>query len=156
MTNWKIGDDILDSRDVEERIDELEALETDYLEHKEAYDEILEDRDEYELVEVERAMRHLQEASEDFPAVEREELKKLRDFRSELEGYCDWTSGEVLIEESYRQTYAEQIAEEIGAIDKDANWPLRHIDWEAATDELFRFDYTSADIEGFTYYARTC
>jgi len=156
MENWNIGDDILDSRDVEERIDELEALETEFLEYKETYDEILNDREEYELEEVERALRHFKDASEEFPPAEREELKMLRDFRSELEGYCDWTHGETLIEESYRQTYAEQLAEDIGAIDKNANWPLSHIDWEAATEELFRFDYTSADIDGSTYYARTC
>jgi hypothetical protein len=49
--------------------------------------------------------------------------------------------------------YAEELAEDIGAIDRDAGWPLQYIDWEAAADAL-RQDYTEVDFDGDTYYVR--
>lgn len=141
MQNWKIGDDILDTRDLEERIEELEALE-----------EALEDAfSEYDPDD-EESCDALRDADYNFTAEEREELTTLRDFKEEMEGYCDWRHGETLIEESYRETYAEQLAEDIGAIDRNANWPLNHIDWTAAAKDLFAHDYHYAELGGFTYY----
>jgi hypothetical protein len=58
-----------------------------------------------------------------------------------------------LINESYFETYAEQFADDIGAIDAKATWPLNHIDWKAAAEDLLQ-DYTSLDFGGTTYYGR--
>lgn len=154
MQNWKIGDDILDTRDLEERIDELEALEADYLECKQAYEEVMDDPHAFEAEEIEMAQRHY--FDHEFDEADAEELQTLRDFKEDMEGYCDWIHGETLIEESYRETYAEQLAEDIGAIDRNANWPLNHIDWTAAANDLFAHDYHYAELGGFTYYARMC
>jgi antirestriction protein len=39
--------------------------------------------------------------------------------------------------------YAEELAEDIGAIDHDAGWPMNCIDWDRATREL-SMDYSEA------------
>ena len=66
---------------------------------------------------------------------------------------ADWRYGEALIRESYFTEYAEELADDIGAIDRNAGWPLAHIDWEAAADAL-KIDYTEIDFDGVTYLAR--
>ena len=49
--------------------------------------------------------------------------------------------------------YAQELAEDIGAIDRDAKWPVYCIDWERAAREL-KMDYTSVRVNGTTYYFR--
>lgn len=58
-----------------------------------------------------------------------------------------------LIAEDYFVDYAEQYAEDIGAIDRNAGWPSMFIDWEAAAESLQQ-DYTSVEIDGQTYLYR--
>ena len=47
--------------------------------------------------------------------------------------------------------YAQELAEDIGAIDRDAKWPVYCIDWERAAREL-KMDYASVRVNGTTYY----
>lgn len=110
-------EDIIDSRDVEERITYLE-------------------RDEDSL--------------EDY---ERTELGTLKALREEAQGYCDWNGGTQLIRDTYFEDYAQELAEDIGAISSDAAWPLGCIDWEQAADEL-KVDYTSVSFDGVDYWMR--
>ena len=58
-----------------------------------------------------------------------------------------------LIRDSYFRTYAEELADDIGAIPRDAGWPMTCIDWEQAAREL-RYDYSGVDIDGVTYWTR--
>ena len=58
-----------------------------------------------------------------------------------------------LVRDSYFVEYAQELADEIGAIDRDAKWPCNHIDWDAAARDL-RQDYTSIDFDGVTYLTR--
>lgn len=75
-------------------------------------------------------------------------------FAEDGENYiADWTYGEALIRDSYFEEYAEQLAEDIGAIDGNASWPLTFIDWSAAADAL-QEDYTALDFDGVTYWGR--
>ena len=90
---------------------------------------------------------------------DREELATLVGILDDLKGNGgdeqwrgDWYPT-TLIRETYFEDYARELAEDIGAIDKDAAWPARHIDWEAAAQELLQ-DYQETDIEGTTYYYR--
>jgi hypothetical protein len=90
---------------------------------------------------------------------DREELATLVGILDDLKGNGgdeqwrgDWYPT-TLIRETYFEDYARELAEDIGAIDKDAAWPDRHIDWEAAAQELLQ-DYQETDIEGTTYYYR--
>lgn len=111
------NDDIIDSREVIERIEELEADD---------------------------------ERTDD----ESEELKALQALAADAEGYADdWRHGAALIRDSYFETYAQEFAEEIGAINGEARWPNSCIDWEQASREL-QMDYTSVDFDGVTYWVR--
>lgn len=145
MQNWNIGDDLLDTRDIEDRIDDLEACEADY-------EELLTEYTPTKSI-AEATKLAMDEAGWDFD--ERHELIMLREFRAELEGYCDWRHGETLIHEDFFEHYAEELATDIGAVSSDHNWPLQHIDWKAAAEDL-KQDYTNADMDGSTYYARVC
>jgi chromosome segregation ATPase len=58
-----------------------------------------------------------------------------------------------LIRESYFTEYAQQLAEDLGAISANAPWPACHIDWDAAAEEL-KMDYSTVDFDGVTYYYR--
>lgn len=87
------------------------------------------------------------------------ELRRLTALLEELEGNGgdeEWRGAwypVTLIRESHFEDYAQELAEDIGAIDRDAGWPLRHIDWEAAADELL-IDYTSTEFDGVIYHYR--
>ena len=82
------------------------------------------------------------------------EFQALHQLAEEAEGYAsDWTYGAALIRESYVVEYAQELAEDIGAVKSDAEWPARHIDWDAAAEEL-KQDYTEVDFDGVTYLVR--
>lgn len=82
------------------------------------------------------------------------ELKTLQALAEEAEGYApDWKYGEALIRDSYFETYAQELADDIGAINKDQNWPNNCIDWEEAARQLQQ-DYTSVEFDGVTYWIR--
>ena len=115
--------DIINSRDVDSRIEELEA----------ERDALLGALDEWG---------------------DGEELAALVAFRDEAEGYCgDWRYGETLIRDSYFQDYAQELADDIGALGKDTRWPYTCIDWDQAAREL-QMDYSSAELDGVTYWFR--
>jgi hypothetical protein len=130
------SDDVIDSRDVIARIDELEA------ERDEA-------RGEWDGESLTDKPDALTEWEEDFG----DELLALLKLQEEAEGSPDWTYGETLIRDSYFQDYAEQLADDVGAIDSNASWPICHIDWEAAADAL-KADYMSVDFDGVEYWIR--
>ena len=83
-----------------------------------------------------------------------DELEALKALAEQCKGYGDWEHGEALIRDSYFEQYAQEMAENIGAIDHGARWPLSHIDWPAAADEL-RADYMEVDFDGEAYQMRT-
>lgn len=118
-------DDLIDSREVIARIEEL----TD--ERDAAID-----------------------AGEDFDEDSAKELAALEALASEAEGYCsDWKYGETLIRDSYFRDYAMQLAEDIGAMKDNAQWPHTCIDWDQAAREL-QMDYTAVEFDGVTYWTR--
>lgn len=89
--------------------------------------------------------------------IEQEELTKLRAICEEGLGmFGDWEHGENLIPEDQFTDYAQELAEETGAISSssDAQWPLYCIDWERAARDL-RMDYSEIDIDGTTYLGRS-
>jgi hypothetical protein len=132
----------MNTKEIEERIEELEAAEADLDAAKEAATTA----DTFEDQQLADAAL----ASEEFhfDDDDRKELKHLLEFRSELEGYCDWIHGETLIHKDDREAYAKEMVE-----DPTDAWPFNHIDWEAAAEEFFGSDYfTYADLNGETYY----
>jgi antirestriction protein len=113
--------DVIDSRDIIARIEELRAqLEADGS---------LSDEDTAELLTLDA----LAKQGDDYAA--------------------DWQYGETLIRDSYFKAYAQELAEEIGAISPSATWPNTCIDWDQAAREL-RMDYTAVEFGPVTYWVR--
>lgn len=81
------------------------------------------------------------------------EMRALQDLIGQAEGYGDWQYGATLIRDSYFVEYAQELAEDIGAVNPSAGWPNNRIDWEAAADDL-KMDYVSLDFDGVTYWMR--
>lgn len=134
------SDDVIDSRDVEEAISELESeLETAF-----------EDRPEAEEVLTYAVWLAQSEYADD----EAQELKALLSLREQASGYAsDWKYGEILIRDSHFEDYARELADDIGAVDNNASWPYTCIDWKQAAEELQQ-DYTSVEFDGVTYWVR--
>jgi hypothetical protein len=94
------------------------------------------------------------EETEERDEDEQAELEALTALQDEAEDCCtDWRHGETLIRDSYFRRYAEQYADDIGAINGDAHWPNCCIDWERAARELQQ-DFSSAEFDGVTYWVR--
>lgn len=123
--------DIIDSRDVIARIEAL----------REERDSITETEDQSKIDEWNEGE-------------EKEELDALEALQEEAEGYCaDWQHGGALIRDSHFRSYAEELAEDVGAINRDGSWPNNCIDWERAAQELQQ-DYTAVEFAGMTYWTR--
>lgn len=144
------SDDVIDSRDIIARIEELESEQTDL---QATIDETQGDydRDQTEdcADELAAARLSLREWNEENNA----ELNALRDLASQGEGYSDWKYGATLIRDSHFKTYAMDLADDIGAVPNGAAWPCTCIDWDKATREL-QMDYTSIEFNDVTYWVR--
>ena len=82
------------------------------------------------------------------------ELTLLRAASDEgADSFEEWQDGTTLVPEHDWETYARQLAEDIGAISGEESWPLSYIDWVRAADAL-KMDYSSIDIDGTTYWGR--
>lgn len=81
-----------------------------------------------------------------------ERLENLKAARDEVDP-SEWDAGVSFIHDDYFEQYARDFAEDIGAIQKETQWPATCIDWGRATNEL-KMDYTEIEIGGDTYYYR--
>lgn len=154
-------DDIIDSRDVIARIEELteerERLADAYKDASSALTEMLADdgNDDFAKHMAALAVNQAQSAWAAFnESDEATELKKLQALADEASGYAaDWKYGEALIRDSYFKEYAQEFAKERNMIPRDLKWPCTCIDWDQAARELQQ-DYTSVDFAGVTYWVR--
>jgi uncharacterized protein YPO0396 len=152
----------LDSRDLQERLDELEGLENILNEANEALSKFhndtvvpesdADDRDEYDtaLEELEQAV---EDAEDDFGTSEKGELEELRDLADEV---SEWEYGAILVHENYWVDYCKELCEDIGDIPK--NLPAyieNNINWESVAQDLSA-DYSQYTYQGETYFARNC
>ena len=78
--------------------------------------------------------------------------KAIRELADEVGS--EWSYGVTLIPEADFEDYARELAEDVGAIDREAAWPACHIDWEAAAESL-QMDYTRATFDGTDYLYRS-
>ncbi len=123
--------DVLDSRDIIARIDQLQSLRVPGpVEGLDAEDETMGQDDLFaELASLEALAAEGEDASE------------------------DWEHGAQLVRDSYFKNHAMELADDCGMIPKDAVWPMTCIDWDQAAREL-RMDYTPVDFDGVTYWVR--
>lgn len=166
------SDDVIDSRDVVARIEELEeerqALVDALQEAREAHETIREpldpqaaenpDPEAPAVLTDEELADAVDDAAGELTAWDESEdgaeLKALQALAEEAEGYTDdWKYGATLIRDSYFEEYARELADDIGAVDRRATWPNNFIDWPAAADAL-KQDYTAVDYDGVTYWVR--
>lgn len=140
------SEDVIDSRDVIARIDDLESERQDLVAAIDNAKADVEDDDS--------PVRSAETDLEVWDDENGDELKALKALAEEVEGYAeDWNYGASLVRDSYFVEYAQQLADDIGAINKDARWPNDCIDWDKAAGELQQ-DYTSVDFDGVTYWVR--
>lgn len=138
-------DDVIDSRDVIARIEELEAErdETPCDCEPGALDE-----DHCICTDEGKAARWANDNPEDAA-----ELEALSSLAEEAEGYAaDWQHGEVLIRDSYFTAYAMELLQDIGDLPKDI--PHYIVIDEEATARNIQIDYTSVEFGGVTYWIR--
>lgn len=140
------SDDVIDSRDIIRRIEDLESDRDTW----EINDPAAPDDENAPMVSDTDESRAAWAIENEDDA---EELRILKALAEEGEGYGDWNHGETLIRDSYFETYAQQFAEDIGALEGCDTWPATCIDWERAARELQQ-DYTSIEYDGETYWIR--
>lgn len=126
MTSITNAEDVIDSRDVIERIEELQAQCEDFA-SREAWAEECPD--------------------------EAEELEVLAAFASDAADYApDWNYGTTLIRESYFKDYCQELVEDIGDLPEGIPSYVV-VDWEATARNL-KVDYTEVSFGGVTYFVR--
>lgn len=124
------NDDVIDSRDVIARIEELEEERQDLLDEDDAA------------------------GLEEWDTDNGDELAALRALAEEASGSPDWEYGEALIRRSYFKEYAQELADDCGMVPDNLSWPLTCIDWDQAAREL-EMDYFSVDFDGVEYLIRS-
>jgi antirestriction protein len=155
----------LDTRDLYKRKCELESLRDavttarEELEEKKGILAALEETPEDEASEaaleiaseeVTDAESNLEAAESDFGNDEKEELDELETLENEI---SEFKHGETMIPENDFEDYARELAEDIGAISGNEEWPCNCIDWERAARELV-MDYSTVEYQGDTYLVR--
>lgn len=134
------SESVLDSRDIIERIEEIEQAREAYIEENAGEDASADVRttqgDAWALF---------------FPG-DAAELAALSKLAKDGEGAADWHHGETLIRDDYFTEYVRELLEDCGEIPRD----LPHyvaVDWHK-TAENVRVDYFPVDFDGVTYWLR--
>lgn len=147
------SDDVIDSRDVIARIDELESERQELLDAITALEEEADNPEEGvdEAATLQDAKEALKEFDEDDD--EGGELTRLKALAEEAEGYSeDWRHGATLIRESYWVEYCQELVSDIGDLPRDIPGYIE-IDWEATARNL-ESDYTEVEYGDVTYLVR--
>lgn len=143
---------IINVRDITDRVDELREERKDYDEEngteRDSDNRLIRD-DDGEPVAGTWEAENPDEA---------EELANLENLLSQCAGYGDdheWEGNyypSILIADDYFPDYAREFAENIGAVSlENASWIV--IDWNATAEGMKR-DYSSVDYDGSTYWYR--
>jgi hypothetical protein len=142
MTDFSENDDIIDTRDVQERIEELQQ-ELDLDEDGEPNEYDAEDERPEPL-------------DPDVKSELEEELEELMELKREVSSYSGdrFEDGATLIAEEHFEDYAKELAEDLhGEAIRQAAWPFDNIDWDAAADDL-KVDYTKVEFRGYDFWVR--
>ncbi len=135
-------DDVIDSREVIERVEELESDLTCLGEN-------------IDLAEDDEERKEAREALKDWNDNNLDELKSLGDLCAEGEDTTsEWSDGTPLINDNYFTEYTEELCKDIGAIPSYLPWYIsNHIDWDGVAREI-QIDYSSIDFDGTTFWVR--
>jgi hypothetical protein len=135
------NEDTIDSRDIIERIEELES-------EKESLCENL------DLAETEEYRAEIQKEIDDWEAEYGDEYTILKALEEDASSSPDWNYGEILIRESYFTEYCCELCEDIGDVPKELPWYIEsNIDWDGVAEDI-KADYMEVDYDGVTYLIR--
>lgn len=151
------AEDVIDSRDVIARIEELEgereALADEVTEAREYYDNMDNDASDDAIAMSVGAIEAAETDLRDWDGDNGEELIALRALADEGENSAeDWRHGATLVRDSYFSTYAEELIQDIGGLPRNIPSYLV-IDWEATAANIQQ-DYSSVEFDGVTYWVR--
>lgn len=121
--------DYIDSRDVINRIDELEAMRDEWIEYQQGEGEE-------------------EDTPEPFGKEEQDELDELLELQSECD-YGDWRYGETLISDRVIDDYLDDMIRDCYAIPDLPSFMSIEIDYAA-----LKMDYTEIEFRGETFYIR--
>lgn len=157
----RIGDDIIDSREVIARLDELhdehEGLREALAEWQEALTSLADDEsatdDDKEKAQAE--YDDADSALSDWLEENESEFEALKALCADGENYADdWRYGTTLVHDSHFVDYAQELARELhGSRVIDQEWPYNCIDWDEAA-ELLKQDYTEISVGEHSYWVR--
>lgn len=115
-----------------------------------SYDDYLPNRNTFDGREVLDQISALRDADPE----DQDELDNLLAFAEEAERVAgDWPNA-TFIRDSYWVQYAQELADELGAVDYNAGWPAAYIDWDRAASDL-KMDYSSIDLDGIEFWVRS-
>ena len=162
----------LDSRDIQEEIDNIEGLKNAYesdleslndelndleselydIENEEDYEDKQNDIDN-KLEEIAEKENEIQECEFEYNRYA-EELVELEALKEEIESNSDegFEYGIQLIHENYIDDYLDELLENCGYLPKDLPYWIK-IDWQATYDNM-KEDYNEIELNGNTFYVR--
>ena len=162
----------LDSRDIQEEIDNIEGLKNDYESDLESLNDELNDlqnelynienEEDYndKQIDIDNKLEHIAEKESEIQECEfeynkyAEELEELEALKEEISNNSDegFEYGIQLIHENYIDDYLDELLEDCGYIPKDfPHWI--EIDWQATYDNM-KEDYNEIELNGNTFYVR--
>lgn len=154
--------DLLDSRDIIERIEELESELLDVFNEQQKIEGFTVSDDSEEIYQAEDSNDELfVNWLSDCRLEEAEEFKALKALAEQGEAESsDWIHGETLIARSYFVDYITDLIHDCYEMPKEmgsGSWPYRHmtIDYEEAAKEAEQ-DYASIYFDGSEYLIRSC
>lgn len=154
-------DDMIDTRDLIARIEDLEGEREGLTDDVESCEEALAEYLQTEGASPELMQESLAAAEAALKAWDDEnleELTSLQELAKQCESLPDYRHGEQLIRDSYFAEHIEQLINDCYDMPKEmksGEWPWRHmtLDLAAAAEEA-HMDYTSVDFDGVTYWVR--
>jgi len=145
-------DDVIDSRDVIERIEELASTQIQVFNEQQSIegdDDMCIEEDDYNN----NHFRNWLKEGEGID-IDRDELILLLELQDQCEELSDWEHGETLVHADYWVDYVYDLLRECGDLPKEIPHYIK-IDWEATANNIEQ-DYMRVDFGGEEYLIRNC
>ena len=144
MKNVEIdySSDVLDSRNLDERLDYLTSIKDTRLDWMDAKREAMSDEEIEELEDNE---------PKEFDDAMKEELEALEEAKDEIP---EWRDGNTLVNMDYWAQYCKELVRDVGDMPKGLpSYIEDNIDWDGVADDLSH-DYSTIEIMGNMFYYR--
>jgi len=145
-------DDVIDSRDVIERIEELASTQIQAFNEQQS----IEGDDDLQIEDDDFNNDHFRNWLKEGEGIdiERDELISLLELQDQCEDLSDWEYGETLVNADYWVDYVYDLLRDCGDLPKDIPHYIE-IDWDATANNI-EHDYMRVDFGGEEYLIRNC